>query len=65
MRGKEIYDLAKIVAIANTFDELVSSDSGPLADRQKNAIAQLEGPLAHKFDPMKLQKALKVLTLGV
>lgn len=65
MRGKEIYDLAKIVAIANTFDELVSEGSGPLDDRQKHAISELEGPLAHKFDPVKLQKALKVLSLGV
>lgn len=65
LRGKEIYDLAKIVGIANLFDGLVANHRGSLAERQKYAIAQLEGPLAPKFDPSKLQKALKILSLGI
>lgn len=65
MFGKSIYDLAKIVSIANEFDGLVSGSRGSLDERQQYAIEQLAGPLAHKFDPSKLQKALKVLKIGI
>ena len=50
---------------ANVFDELVSDGKGPLADRQKMAIARLDQELSHKFDPQKLDKALKILKLGL
>lgn len=65
LRGKEIYDLAKIVSIANVFDSLVSEMKGPLDQRQKQALEQLSGPMAHQFDPSKLQKTIKILSLGV
>lgn len=65
MRGKEIYDLAKIVAIANEFDTLVSESRGTLDERQRRAIEQLAGPLSHKFDPNKLGKAIKILEIGI
>ena len=65
MRGANIYDLARIVSIANEFDELVGDGRGTLAERQRAAIAKLDGELAHKFDPQKLEKALKILKLGI
>jgi putative nucleotidyltransferase with HDIG domain len=65
LRGNSIYDLARIVAIANTFDGLVADGQGPLVDRQRNAIKELDQTLFRKFDPQKLEKALKILKLGV
>ena len=65
LKGNNIYDLARIVAIANVFDELVADGKGLLVDRQRNAISQLDQVLCHKFDPQKLDKALKILKLGV
>jgi putative nucleotidyltransferase with HDIG domain len=65
MRGNNIYDLARIVSIANIFDELVGDGRGTLVERQRTAITRLDKDLAHKFDPQKLEKALKILRLGV
>lgn len=65
LRGSAIYDLARITAIANTFDELVADGTGPLVERQRNAINQLDQVLYPKFDPQKLEKALKILRMGV
>ncbi len=65
LHGNQIYDLARIVAVANTFDGIVSAGKGPLAERQKHALAQLDGPLAHQFNPMKLKKIVKILSLGI
>lgn len=65
LRGKDIYDLARIVNIANHFDHLVSESRGTLDERQNYAISQLSGPLAKRFDSNKLTKALKILTLGI
>ena len=65
IRGAQMYDLAKIVQIANVFDELVGDGQGPLAERQRSAIQQMDKVLYKKFDPQKLEKALKILRLGV
>lgn len=65
LKGDQIYDLARIVAIANMFDGLVARGKGPLAERQKHALAELEGPLAGKFHPIKLKKIIKILSLGI
>lgn len=65
LRLTAIYDLARIVAIANTFDELVADGRGPLLDRQKTAITRLDKELYKKFDPQKLDKAMKILKLGI
>lgn len=65
LRGSSIYDLARIVSIANVFDELVGDGQGTLLDRQRNAIMQLDQVLFRKFDPQKLEKALRILKLGV
>lgn len=65
MRGNQIYDLARIVSIANVFDELVADGKGSLAERQRAAVTQLDQVLYRKFDPQKLEKSLKILKLGI
>ena len=65
LKGSGIYDLARIVSIANHFDELVSSATGSLPDRQRSAISKLDHELSEIFDPQKLDKALKILKLGL
>ena len=65
LKGAQIYDLARIVSIANVFDELVGEGKGPLQERQRAAISALDQVHYRKFDPQKLQKALKILKLGV
>jgi putative nucleotidyltransferase with HDIG domain len=65
LRGSAIYDLARIVSIANVFDGLVSDGKGTLVERQRHAIMQLDQVQYKKFDPQKLDKALKILKLGV
>jgi putative nucleotidyltransferase with HDIG domain len=65
LHGSQIYDLARIVAIANTFDELVTSATGSLLDRQKHALKQLDTVEHMRFDPQKLEKSLKILRLGI
>jgi putative nucleotidyltransferase with HDIG domain len=66
LRGSTaIYDLARIVSIANVFDELVAEGQGSLVERQKSAILKLDQNLFKKFDPQKLEKALKILKLGI
>jgi putative nucleotidyltransferase with HDIG domain len=65
LRGSAIYDLARIVSIANVFDELVGDGQGTLMERQKVAIRQLDEVLYKKFDPQKLEKTLKILRLGI
>jgi len=61
----DIFDLAKIVSIANKFDRLVSNSSGDLAERQKRAITDIGSTYQHEFNPTKLGKALKILSMGV
>lgn len=65
LKGNQIYDLARIVSIANVFDELVGSSSGTLLERQKKALVKLDQVHYKKFDPQKLEKAIKILKLGV
>jgi putative nucleotidyltransferase with HDIG domain len=65
MKGGAIYDLARIVSIANVFDELVGDGKGSLVERQRAAIKQLDESLYRQFDPQKLEKSLKILRLGV
>ncbi len=65
LRGSAIYDLARIVSIANVFDELVAEGKGSLLDRQKHAVKQLDQVLYRQFDPQKLTKCIKVWQVGV
>ncbi|MCM2277332.1 MAG: AMP-binding protein [Oligoflexia bacterium] len=63
LRGSAIYDLARIVAIANVFDNLVSEGQGELKARQREALRRLESEQRAKFDPQKLAKAVRILGL--
>jgi HD-GYP domain-containing protein (c-di-GMP phosphodiesterase class II) len=65
LRGSNIYDLARIVSIANIFDQLVSEGKGSLSDRQKVAVATLDQKYFNKIEPDKHEKAVKILLLGV
>lgn len=65
IRRHEIYDLARLVAICNKFDELVSDSTGSLKDRQREAINKLDQVHYKQFDPQKLEKVLKLLKLGI
>jgi putative nucleotidyltransferase with HDIG domain len=67
LRGAQIYDLARIVSIANSFDEfVVDAPSGDLNSRQQHAVKQLTAEVnTGRFDPTKLQKVLKILKFGV
>ncbi len=65
LRGNSIYDLARIVSIANVFDGLVADGKGTLVERQRNAVRELDEKLYKKFDPQKLEKSLKILKLGL
>ena len=65
LRSNRIYDLARIVTIANEFDGLVADGQGTLVERQRAAITHMDQVMFKKFDPMKLEKAIKILKLGV
>jgi putative nucleotidyltransferase with HDIG domain len=65
LRGSAIYDLARIVSLANVFDRLVADQTGPLQERQKAAVKNMEQAMHRKFEPQKLEKAMKVLKMGV
>ncbi len=62
LRGNRIYDLTKIVSIANYFDKLVVKAPGrDLKSKQKWAIAELEKDQGQMFDSTKLEKCLRVM----
>ncbi len=65
MRGKNIYDLARLVGIADKLDELVIEGKGTLVQRQKAALMQLDQLYTHKFEIDKLDKVIKILKFGV
>lgn len=65
MRGNAIYDLARIVAIANIFDHLVANGKGTLQERQKNAVQIFDQKYFNKIDSDKHDKACRILKLGV
>ncbi|MCM2276655.1 MAG: HD domain-containing protein [Oligoflexia bacterium] len=65
LRGNNIYDLARIVSIANTFDHLVAEGRGSLHERQRAALMKLDERFFTKFDPDKHDKAVRILKLGV
>ncbi|HLE10702.1 MAG: hypothetical protein A2504_02485 [Bdellovibrionales bacterium RIFOXYD12_FULL_39_22] len=67
LNGSRIYELTKIVSIANAFDNLVQKDDGPIsiAEKQKKAIKRLELEVKSGkiFDTRILSKSLKALDL--
>jgi putative nucleotidyltransferase with HDIG domain len=62
LQGLSIYELSRIVAIANVYDNLVSESKAPeMAGRQKEALLRMENEYAGKLDRRKLEKAVKIL----
>lgn len=65
LRASNIYDLARIVTIANVFDHLVADGEGSLAERQKAAIESLDHQYFNRIEPDKHEKAIRILQLGI
>lgn len=65
IKGARIYELSKVVSIANMFDRLVSESSGTLKERQQIALVVLKKDEGAQFDARILGKAIKCLELVV
>ncbi len=66
LKGGRIYDLTKIVSIANYFDHLVVlSDKSSIKEKQMDAIKKMAPDKGRMFDPQKLSKCLKILEKGL
>ncbi len=63
IKGGRIYDLVKIVSIANFFDNLIQRCDGDAKERYETAIMILEKEAGKRFDRKKLEKAIKALRL--
>ncbi|MBI2520768.1 MAG: HD domain-containing protein [Bdellovibrio sp.] len=61
LKGNKIYDLTKIISIANVFDNLVMSTQGEIKGRQIKAFRFLESDQGKMFDPKILGKCLRAL----
>ncbi len=62
LKGIGVYDLARLVTIANVYDNLVSKSSKPdLKDRIKDALTIMDTEYRTKLDPRKMEKAVKIL----
>lgn len=59
-----IYELAKIVAIANHFDNAVREASGSKEEKLDNAILHLQENAGTVLDPEKVKKCLKAIRFG-
>ncbi|MBF0299751.1 MAG: HD domain-containing protein [Oligoflexia bacterium] len=64
-RGAQLYDLSKLVSIADAFDNYVKNCPGNLTEKSLFAIQQLEKDNGNIFDPQKLLKAIRALRLGI
>lgn len=62
LKGLAIYDLARLVAIANLYDNMISqSMAETMKERAEEALNRLEQEFEGKLDPKKLEKAIKIL----
>ncbi len=62
LKGNKIYDLTKLVSVANVFDNLVmASSEGDIKGRQIKAFRALEKDQGKMFDPKILGKCLRAL----
>ena len=61
LKGNQIYELTKIVSIANYFDNVVSKGDGELKVKQVNALDQLNKDDGILFDPKVLNKCINYL----
>lgn len=65
LKGTAIFDLSRVVSIANVFDELVANASGTLEDRQNEALKKLANESYRMFEPRKLERVLAILKKGI
>jgi len=65
LTGNRIFDLAKVVTIANEFDNYVCEAEGDLAQKQKTAVKILEEDGGHLFDPKKIEKCVEAIRYGI
>ncbi len=65
LKGSAIFDLARIVCIANFYDELVRGSSGAWGHRQRSALHLLKTEYEHLFDSAKLEKVVHVLEKSI
>jgi len=61
LKGARIYELTKIVSIANIFDNLVMKGEGEPRARQIKAYRSIEKDPGKMFDPKVLGKCLRIL----
>lgn len=60
----KIYDLAKIVSIANHFDNAIRDGKGSKEEKLDNAILHLQECAGSELDPEKVKKSLKAIRFG-
>ncbi|MBI3534328.1 MAG: HD domain-containing protein [Deltaproteobacteria bacterium] len=65
LRGNSIHELTRLISIANYFDNAIAKTQGSLLERQKKSISKLDREYYKLFDPLKLDKVLKILKLGI
>ncbi|MBI3543962.1 MAG: HD domain-containing protein [Deltaproteobacteria bacterium] len=62
LKGLAVYDLARLVAIANIYDNLITkSKLEGMKERQVEAVDILERDYADRLDAKKLEKVVKIL----
>lgn len=61
LKGSKIYDLTKIVSIANAFDKLVEKGSGDISIRSRKAIEVLQKDQGRYFDPRMLARCIRAM----
>ncbi len=61
LKGSKIYELSKIVSIANAFDKLVLNGQGDLPQKQRKAIQTLEKDRGRHFDPKVLARCIRAM----
>ena len=62
-RKSQIYDLTKIVSIANVFDNLIQNTNGDATEKTVKVISMLEDKEGTEFEPEKLEKCIKAIKL--
>lgn len=61
LKGSKIYDLTKIVSIANAFDKLVDKGEGDMTVRSRKAIETLQKDQGRYFDPRMLARCIRAM----
>jgi putative nucleotidyltransferase with HDIG domain len=61
IKGPRIYELTKIVSIANEFDNIVMKEQGPISQRQRRALKFITEDQGKIFDPKLLAKCIRAI----